>query len=205
MGKATHREVEIKLRITDLSALVQGLHRIGAVSRGRVREQNTLYDTPEAAFRGSGRLLRLRLETPAPAGRRAFGESRGVLTSKAPISGPTGRVPSFRYKERLERELRVHAPAHWPQKLRALGLKRSFCYDKFRTTYRLRGSRLHLDLDETPVGIFLELEGRPEAIDRAAHALGFAPRDYIRGTYWDVYIADCRRRGRTPKNMVFRR
>jgi adenylate cyclase, class 2 len=204
MGKATHREIEIKLRITDLPALVQKLRRMGAVSRGRVREQNTLYDTPQAAFRGSGRLLRLRLESPAPAGRRVSGEPRGVLTSKAPPKEPRGGA-AFRYKERLERELRVHAPAQWPQKLRALGLKPSFCYDKFRTTYRLPGSRLHLDLDETPVGNFLELEGRPEAIDRAAHKLGFAPRDYIRGTYWDVYVADCRRRARSPKNMVFRR
>jgi len=204
MAKATHREVEIKLRITDLPALVKGLRRIGARSRGRVLEQNTLYDTPEATLRGSGRLLRLRLETPAPAGQRAFGACRGVLTSKAPPSWRTRRTHSFRYKERLERELRVHAPAHWPQKLRALGLKPTFCYDKFRTTYRLRNSPLHLDLDETPVGIFLELEGRPEEIDRAARALGFAPRDYIRGTYWDVYVAECRRRGRTPRNMVFR-
>ncbi|HXZ14004.1 MAG TPA: class IV adenylate cyclase [Candidatus Sulfotelmatobacter sp.] len=205
MAKATHREVEIKLPISDLPALVKRLRRLGARSRGRVLEENTLYDTREAAFRTSGRLLRLRLEAPAPAGRRAFEACRGVLTSKAPISRPTGRTHSFRYKERLERELRVHAPAHWPEKLRALGLKPTFCYEKFRTTYRLRGSPLHLDLDETPVGVFLELEGRPEAIDRTARALGFAPRDYSRGTYWDVYVADCRRRGRTPKNMVFRR
>ncbi len=53
-------------------------------------------------------------------------------------------------------------------------------------------------------GYFLELEGAPTDIDRAARALGYAPRDYIQATYWDIYADDCRRRGRVPKNMVFR-
>jgi hypothetical protein len=51
--------------------------------------------------------------------------------------------------------------------------------------------------------VFLELEGQPKAIDRVARALRYTPADYIRGTYWDVYAADCHRRGREPKNMVF--
>jgi hypothetical protein len=53
------------------------------------------------------------------------------------------------------------------------------------------------------VGIFLELEGSPRAIDRAARSLGFSPRDYIRSTYWDLWAADCRRHNRFPKNMLF--
>jgi len=203
MGKATHREVEIKLRISDSPELVRRLRRMGAVSRGRVFEQNTLYDTPGADFRESGRLLRLRLETPAPPGRRPTGRSQGVLTSKAPPSISLGSSARSRYKERLERELPVRAPDRWPKALQALGLRPGFRYEKFRTTYRLPGMDLHLDLDETPVGVFLELEGPPRAIDQAARALGFSPRDYIRGTYWDVYAADCRRRGRKPKNMVW--
>jgi adenylate cyclase, class 2 len=203
MAKATHREIEVKLRVADLPGLVRRLRRIGAVSQGRVFEQNTLYDTRGADFRRSGRLLRLRLETPAPAGHRPTGSPRGVLTSKAPLSVSPGRSNRPRYKERLERELQVGNPARWPRSLRALGLRPAFRYEKFRTTYRLAGVPLALDLDETPVGVFLELEGSPRAIDRTARALGFAPRDYIRGTYWDVYAADCRRRGRPVKNMVF--
>jgi hypothetical protein len=62
---------------------------------------------------------------------------------------------------------------------------------------------LHLDLDETPVGVFLELEGDPQAIDRAARALGYLHHDYVRGTYWDLYRAECERRGRIARNMLF--
>ena len=210
MSRPTHREIEIKLRVPDLAALLRGLRRIGAALKGRVFEQNMIYDTPDLAFRGTGRLLRLRLESPAP----RIGASRdlrlqrprqrprrALLTAKAPPYAGSPRSAAGRYKERLERELVIREPALWPRTLSALGLRPSFVYEKFRATFEL--PRLHLDLDETPVGTFLELEGSPRAIERAARGLGFSPRDYIRGTYWDVYAADCRRRGRPLKNMVF--
>jgi len=193
----TIREIEIKLRVDDLPALIRKLRRLGAISRGRVLEQNTLYDTQAADFRNRGRLLRLRIETPAPAKWASGGQRRAILTSKAPVREPA-RSP---YKEKIETEVAVDRPERWPSALRALGLRPGFRYEKYRTTFRLPG--LHLDLDETPVGVFLELEGARRSIDRVASALGFAPHEYINGTYWDLYAADCRRRGRKPTNMLF--
>jgi adenylate cyclase class 2 len=193
----TGREIEVKLRVAELPALVRSLKRLGAKPHGRVLEQNTLYDTPDSDFRSRGRLVRLRIETPAPSKFLPGGAKRAILTSKAPVPESGGRS---RYKERLERELAVEAPSRWPSALRAIGRRPSFRYEKYRTTFRLLG--LHLDLDETPVGTFLELEGSPRAIDRVARALGYAPSEYINGTYWDLYAADCHRRGRRPTNML---
>ncbi len=193
----TSREIEVKLRVTDLRALVRSLKRLGAKLHGRVLEQNTLYDTPSADFRSRGRLLRLRIETPASSKLLPGGTRCAILTSKAPVPESVSRS---RYKERLEREVAVEGSARWPPALRAIGLHPTFRYEKYRTTFRLPD--LHLDLDETPVGTFLELEGPPHAIDRVARALGYAPGEYIKGTYWDLYAADCRRRGRRPTNML---
>ena len=196
--RATVREVEIKLRVRDVPRLIAKIRQLGAACEGRVFEQNMLYDTPESDFRSSGRLLRLRIETPAASRTLPPGKRHAVVTSKSPVHAAAGS----RYKEKLERELHVESPQRWPAMLRAVGFRQGFCYEKYRTTFRLGG--LHLDLDETPVGAYLELEGSPGAIDRAALALGFSPRDYIRGTYWDVFQAECRRRGRFPKDMRFR-
>jgi adenylate cyclase, class 2 len=193
----TAREIEVKLRVEELAALIRSLKRLGAALRGRVFEQNTLYDTHSADFRRRGRLLRLRVETPAPSKLLPGGAPCAVLTSKAPVPESGSRS---RYKERLERELAVKSPARWSATLRAIGLHPSFRYEKYRTTFRLPG--LHLDLDETPVGTFLELEGSPRQIDRVARALGYDPHEYIKGTYWDLYAADCHRRGRRPTNML---
>ncbi len=197
-GRSTNREIEIKLRIGDLPQLIAKIRRLGATCRGRVFEQNMLYDTPEGDFRRSGRLLRIRIEAPKPSAILPPGRGRATITSKSPAPAAV----RSRYKEKLEREFALQTPRKWPGVLRSLGFQPGFCYEKYRTPFCLPG--LHLDLDETPVGTYLELEGEPHAIDRAAGALGFSPGDYIRGSYWEVFQADCRRRGRFPKNMRFR-
>lgn len=198
--RPTNREIEVKLPVKDIPALVRKLKAQKATNRGRVFEQNTLYDTLHSDLRRSGRLLRLRVETPASANWSHAGQRQYVVTSKAP---PNRTASKSKYKERLERETAITHPELWPQTLTLLGFRPSFVYEKFRTSFRLPG--LHLDLDETPAGTFLELEGSGKAIDRVAKALGYSARDYFCGTYWDVYAADCRRRGLPIKNMVFDR
>jgi adenylate cyclase class 2 len=200
--KKTNAEIEIKLRITDISKIRQKIKSLGAKTQPRVREQNTLYDTPESDLRRRGMLLRIRIETPAPENKRPTRRERVILTSKAPPRHPPTKKPP-RYKERAEREQIVKAQSsrQYAAALTSLGFRPAFRYDKFRTTFRL--PNLHLDLDETPAGTFLELEGKPQAIDRAAEALGFSKKAYLRLTYWDLYVADCRRRGAHPKNMLF--
>jgi adenylate cyclase class 2 len=202
--QSTHTEIEVKLRIADLRDILARLKRFGAVSHGRVLEQNTLFDTLDSDLRRNGRLIRVRIETPAPANGQSGGRAKAVLTAKAPSPSNNPRTSNSKpskYKERTESELTLRNPAAFVRTLRSLGLRPGFRYEKFRTSFRYRG--LHLDLDETPVGIFLEVEGEPQAIDRPAKTLGFSPQDYIRGTYWDLYAADCRRRGLPLKNMLF--
>jgi adenylate cyclase class 2 len=195
----TPREVEVKLRVGDLKAIIRKLRGLGAAQHGRVLERNTLYDTPGSDIRRRGRLLRLRIESPAPGHGIPGGHRRFILTAKAPVPAAS----ASRYKEKFEREVVVSSSHNWAETFRAIGLRPGFIYEKYRITFRFPGLPLHLDLDETPVGDFLELESPPSAIDRAARALGFAPRDYIRATYWDLYAANCRRRGRAPRNMLF--
>jgi adenylate cyclase class 2 len=200
--KKTKPEIEIKLRIKDIPEILRKIKSLRAQSQTRVQEQNTLYDTPQSDLRRRDMLLRLRIETPTPHNARSTRRERIILTSKAPPqTKPTKKPP--RYKERAEREQVVpQSSQQWAATLTSLGFRPTFRYDKFRSTFRL--PNLHLDLDETPAGTFLELEGKPQAIDRAAQALGFSQQAYLRSTYWDLYAADCRRRGITPKNMLFR-
>lgn len=194
--KRTNREVEIKLPVKNLPDIIAGLRQIGAVSHGRAFEANTLYDTSGCDFRCRDRLLRVRIET-GPNLRRT------ILTAKAPVPKNVNsrRKTAARHKEKLEREVTVRDPKQADRLMRAAGLSPTFRYEKYRTSFRL--GRLHLDLDETPLGNFLELEGRPGEIDPVARRLGYSTHDYILGSYWDIYAADCPRRGRPIRNMVF--
>ena len=89
-------------------------------------------------------------------------------------------------------------------------MRPSFHYEKYRTTFQLPATKpwakgLLIELDETPIGTFMELEGPPRAIDRAAKELGFSKRDYILTNYVSLFADDCRRRGRKMGDMVFQK
>jgi adenylate cyclase, class 2 len=213
-------ETEVKLRIADRRVLLRQLARLRASYHGRVHEMNTLYDTPDEALRREGKMLRVRVERAADSvadrGRhRHRAKARGaqldgeaaLLTFKGPVrreessephGGSARKVRGGRYKIREEREARVADAALLARILEALGLRPSFRYEKYRSTYRLPGlAGLTLDLDETPIGDFLELEGSRAAIDRSAVMLGYGPADYITKSYGRLFLDEVRGSGPT--------
>jgi CheY-like chemotaxis protein len=71
--------------------------------------------------------------------------------------------------------------------LARLGLVPSFRYEKFRTTFRALEEPGVLALDETPIGVFIELEGPAYWIDATALRMGFKTRDYVVASYAALY------------------
>ncbi len=215
MGSNRNQEVEIKLRVTDIPALRRRLNQLRAqIVSPRTHEYNTLYDTPKGGLARRGQLIRIRIErAPSESGRNAhLRSSKAILTYKGPSQSARSSQPTIdkptrrgRYKVRKEVEVAISNGEQMRQILTALGLRPLFCYEKFRTTYTLPGIRnLKIDLDETPIGTFLELEGAPPDIDRVAKRLGYSRSDYITRTYGALYIADSLRLARKPTDMLFR-
>ncbi len=214
MKPRTSHEIEIKLRVENLHGLLRKLVRLKARRLRCVFEHNILFDTREKLLKKTGRLFRLRLEAPCGGpgamrrGKKRIITSRGqgfrgLLTYKAPTR-PSSKRES-RYKVLEETEVVQSDPLRLPPIFAGLGLRPWFRYEKLRTTYRLRGlPALHVDVDETPIGVFLELEGPRRAIDRAARLLGYGPEDYLATNYWVLYRDDCRKQGRRPSDMLFR-
>ena len=187
--RAGGKEIEIKLAVPDLPAARRRLHRQGfRVRQRRTFEDNVLYDTPEKMLRRSGFLLRLR-----SAGGRHW------LTFKGPAQ------ESRRYKIRQECESELSHPGAVRTVLASLGMTPGFRYQKYRTVYRAPSKRQggEVMLDETPIGTFLELEGRRAWIRRVARALGKEPAQFISRTYAELYVEWCRQQGQRPKHMVF--
>jgi adenylate cyclase class IV len=217
-----NREIEIKLRIVDLNALLDRLRRLGARRVSRVHERDTLFDTARREFFRRGAMFRVRTVVPAPppgqnrrgkeaSGSRSRRPEDGLLTYKGMLgddsrrSSHARRGASPKYKIREEIEFHLASARRFERLLLRLGLRESFRYEKFRTQYRLKSAAgLHIDLDETPVGSFLELEGPKRDIDRIARMIGFRPEDYVTVSYLELYFDECRREGRKPSAMVFR-
>ncbi len=210
---ANHEEIEIKLKVRDISAIRNRLKTLRAREISpRTYESNTLYDTPRQSLRRRGQLIRIRIERPSPGLRRAHTQKNtAILTYKGPPASPlalpqSGRRENIRshFKIKHEQEVAVGGADRMAGILRALGLHPVFRYEKFRTTYGLPGIRgLKIELDETPVGVYIELEGNTASIDRGARLLGYDRRDYLKETYGSLYLADCCRRRRKPADMLF--
>jgi len=213
-------EIEIKLRIKDLEALRAALKKLGARSisagTGCVHEWNVLFDTPRGNLAKRGHLLRIRTETVEGLGGKgsARNAQRVLVTYKRPVARHGSTTGSSRrletHKVREEIELEVADGGALARIFDGLGMRGWFRYEKFRTTFRLPPARhwakgLLIELDETPIGNIVELEGPPKAIDKAARELGFSKRDYILMNYLSLYREECRRRGEKPGDMVFQK
>lgn len=198
-GRGRHdTEIEIKLPVANIHSLKRQLARFRAEGGGRVHEMNTLYDTPYGVLTREGKLLRVRVERPAAAApnarrlpRRKLAPSAVLLTFKGPPGsrGSANGLAHRRYKVREEQEVRVADAEALARILEALGLRPCFRYEKYRSVFRLPHlAGVTLDLDETPIGDFLELEGACAQIDRAAGLLGYRPADYIAKSYGELFL-----------------
>jgi len=181
------REIEIKLPAANAATARKLLRRAGfRVSRRRVFETNTVYDTPDLSLRTSQRLLRVR-------------QAGGVFTLT--YKGPPAVA---RHKSREELELEVTSAETMAAILDRIDFRPVFRYEKYRAEYRRPPSSGVATVDETPVGVFIELEGSPRWIDRSARALGFTGRDYVTASYGRLYLEWCQRKGVEPGDMLLR-
>lgn len=176
-------EQEVKLEFDDVEAARRLVQATGArlvVSRRLL--DDLLFDTPDQQLRKAGKALRIRRDG-----------TNGILTLKGPVQAGT-------VKTREETETGVD-PAAAEAVLRGLGFRRWFRSQKYREEYVLGACRVMID--ETPIGVFLELEGSPEAIERAAAALGRSPVDYRLESYPRLFSQWCEAAGEKFRDMTF--
>jgi len=191
-------ETEIKLQVTDVRRAAAQPEAIGArLSHPRELEDNLVFDFPDRSLRTRRALARVRILHRSV-----------VLTYKGPDLSET---QARGMKRRMESEVTV--PRGEADSLIAilqgLGLEQVWRYQKYRTIWSWDGTKIMLD--ETPIGAWYEIEGEPEAIDRAAAALGYGKSDYLAVTYRDLYEQHLRRAGQgsdpdqQPNQMIFSR
>ena len=189
----TKMEIEIKLKVASEQ---EGLDRIALLPAELEEaprfEDNEIYDTAAGYLTANQILLRLRVVM-----------GHGTLTLKEKVPGSS----SQRAKVLKETETSVESPDAIRAIFAAVGLKRVYRYQKYRSYHAWMdpstGRSLMISLDNTPIGVFLELEGDQESIDRAANTMGFAPGDYIITDYRSLHKEFVEKRGEPFGDMVF--
>lgn len=165
-------EREIKLRFESADAARQALVGIGAAPfRARRLQDDRLLDDASASLMRRGCALRLRQDG-----------TDAHLTFKGPV------VPGI-MKTREELETAVADGDLLLRVLGELGFSPRFRYQKYREEFRIPAfASLVVALDETPVGVYVELEGQEADIEAAAARLGCGPADYVRASYRTLFL-----------------
>jgi adenylate cyclase class 2 len=181
-------ETEIKFRVADQSALAAKLSSIGFRRiTERSFESNVLYDTAERSLRSRRELVRIRNYA-----------GRWLLTHKrVPDSG----IGEDRHKHRLETETELSDGPALADVFLSIGLVPVFRYEKWRSEWS--DGEGYCVVDETPLGIFAELEGKPDWIDRIAEALGLAPEERLTLSYGRLFDQWREQTGSTAQDLTF--
>jgi adenylate cyclase class 2 len=181
---ATSLEREIKLRFASAEEARAAVMAAGCTPRlGRRLQADALLDTEDEQLRRRRCVLRVRVEN---------GKSR--VTFKGPVQ------PSA-MKLREEDETLVGDGEVLLKIFEELGLHIWFRYEKYREEFS--HDDVIVAIDETPVGVFVEIEGGEQGIEATAAALGRSPADYILDSYRSVFLQYRDASGLTTSDMVF--
>ena len=182
------REIEVKFRVDDAAALKERLAAAGFHEETpRTFERNVLYDTRDRRLRSQQSILRV----------RKYGE-KWVVTHKCL---PRDNDPAARHKHREETETAVADGEAIGQIFEQLGYAPAFVYEKWRTEFA--DATGHCVVDETPIGVFAELEGPPEWIDATGSRLGVDPSQFMTLSYGRLFEQWQRQTGSAAKNLTF--
>lgn len=177
-------EREIKLRYESAEEARASVIAAGATPlHGRRLQEDALLDTEDEQLRRRRCVLRIRTEG---------GKSR--VTFKGPVQPSSMKV-------REEVETLVGDGEALLRVFEELGLHVWFRYEKFREEFCRED--VIIAVDETPVGVFVEIEGSEQGITDMAHALGKGPDDYVVDSYRGLFLADRDRFGITGPDMLF--
>jgi adenylate cyclase, class 2 len=181
------REIETKFRVVDRPGLEARLRALGAAGTAAEAESNVLFDDAARSLRDGGCALRV----------RTVG-GRGFLTFKGRADVAAG------VKSRVELESAVADPESVARVLEVLGYRPWFRYEKRRATWTFADpARPVVVVDETPLGLYAEIEGRDAAVRALAAELGVPEADFIPESYIGLWLAAREKNPALPPDMVF--
>ena len=177
-------EREIKLKYDSAEEASAMIVAMGATPlHGRRLQEDVLLDTDDEQLRRRRCVLRVRTEN---------GKSR--LTFKGPVQPSSMKV-------RDEVETLVGDGEVLRRVLEELGLHVWFRYEKFREEFCYED--VIVAIDETPVGVFVEIEGSERGITGTAQALGKSAEDFVLESYRGLFLAHRDQLGLRGTDMVF--
>jgi len=109
--------------------------------------------------------------------------------------------PEGLFKTREELEIKLEDGEIALHIFERLGMRVWFRYQKYRREFAL--GEIHVAVDETPVGNYAEFEGSKEGIRALAREMGIEESQFLRQSYYSLYLEYCRATGDSPCDMIY--
>jgi adenylate cyclase class 2 len=181
-------ETEVKILLADRETFEHGLSQLGFRRlTARTFEHNTLYDTPGRDLRNLRQILRI----------RQYGEKWTVTHKRVAEE----EDPDQPYKRRVETETGVEDGPCLGKVFESLGFGPVFVYEKWRTEWA--DQQGHCVLDETPLGLYAELEGPSEWIESTARRLGIDANQFVKLSYGRIFEIWREQTASNAQNLTF--
>ncbi len=178
-------ETEVKVKIDDAGDFRRRLAILkpGMLS-ARHFEDNHLLDFSDRRIGAAHCLLRIR-----------FVDGKHFVTYKGPPR------PEGIFKVREELETTVENGEILLQTFERIGMRVTFRYQKYRQEFDAGG--VHIAIDETPIGNYAEFEGSEAAIREVTRKLEIDEAQFLRSSYYSLYVEYCSEKGKAPGFMTF--
>jgi adenylate cyclase class 2 len=177
-------EREIKLQFGSVEEARAAVVAAGCTPLlGRRLQEDALLDTEDELLRRRRCVLRVRVEN---------GKSR--VTFKGPVQPSAMKVREEQETLVGDGEVLLHV-------FEELGLHVWFRYEKYREEFSHED--VTVAIDETPVGVFVEIEGGEQGIAAMAEALGRTAADYIVDSYRSLFLQRREEFGLGGPDMLF--
>mgnify|MGYP004594589945 FL=1 len=175
-------EKQVKYKINNFDYISKRLIEIEAIFIGGFMEKTIRYDNDDLKCSNNGIFIRTK------------SGMKNVLTLK--------EIPTDSSKtsfERITTEIEVDNINKIGYILEKIGLTKKFIMEKYRLFFKY--DNVDILIDELPFGIYLEIKGEDNEINRVTKILNIDETDLIKMTYWDIY--DKIKKDSKNENIVF--
>lgn len=175
-------EKQVKYKINNFDYISKRLIEIEAIFIGGFMEKTIRYDNDDLKCSNNGIFIRTK------------SGMKNVLTLKEIPTDSSNT--SF---ERITTEVEVDNINKIGYILEKIGLTKKFIMEKYRLFFKY--DNVDILIDELPFGIYLEIKGEDNEINRVTKMLNIDEADLIKMTYWDIY--DKIKKDSKNENIVF--
>lgn len=162
------KDVQVKIKLSDFQRTKKFLISKGAIFLGSWKEKTIRFDTEEQILKKNGKFLRIKIG------------NQNVVTLKE-----TENNEKNKFFESTNRQFEIDDVESFCYILKRIGFSKNYIMEKYRLAWMYKGIEFYID--ELPFGVFMELKGEKQEINKMLKLLNVKSEDLIKSTYWEIY------------------